>query len=375
MNQARRKAALVRSVKYNSEAIPDPEFDKTLIKHDVPPVPDNTSSLLTLQLERKPKLPQNKFLEYAKFDGTAQTGMLTRDFKIFVKMLDERQRRYPIHINVLGSATIQQLTGLICYKCSIQYPDVELNSAKQYSIFLVEEDGSIEPDFPPLEPLEPCSKFCFANLAIGPRGERAESSPSIRMEFPSFSMTSEVQSKAEAVWEDLKQLKLKQSEDNRRMDFHNTLIEAPTYRSYRIYCKARLKHEVQLGVSGEKIEIDPVSQRNSRFWVKQKAVSLPMETVASCDKLETKPNKTTFRVIYSPVHGPYYSVQASPSVSGTYKHYDFETDPNTAQEIVDKINNILELSASNSRREYLAFREIEQRRNRSIKKKSGNKIF
>lgn len=365
-------------VQYESDAVPDPEFDKLLIKQVVPPVPANTSSQLSLQIDRKPKLPQKRFLQYAKFDGTAQTGILTREFRIFVKMNDDRQRPYPIKICVIGTATIEELTGLICYNVAIMYPEVNLKTVKHYRIYMVEEDGEIEPDFPPLDPSEPCSKFCFLYLAIAPYGERGDNwSPSVRMEFPSFSMTSEIQSKAEAACNELKQLKLQQSEVNREMDLHNTMIEAPLYRSYRVYAKARLKYEVQLGVSGEKIEIDPVQQRNTtRFWIKPKAVSLPFDLVASCELLETKPNKSTFRILYSNSNGPYYgSLDTSTSAPKMFKHYDFETDLSTAQEIVSKVGNILTLHMSNSRRKYMAFCETRKRHQSSVKKKSGNKIF
>lgn len=375
---ARRKVANIKTVQFDTDPVPDPEFDKLLEKHNVPPAPANTSSQLTQQMERKPKLPQNKFLEYAKFDGTAQTGMPTRDFRIFVKMLDERQKRYPIQISVIGSATIQQLTGLICYKCLIQHPELQLQSVKYYSIYMVEEDGEIEPDFPPLDPSEPCSKFCFLYLAIAPTASRADSSPTVRMEFPSFSMTSEIQVKADAAINELKELRLQQSEVNREMDLHNTMVEAPLYRSYRVYAKARLKYQVDLGVSGEKIEINPVQPRNSRFWVKQKAASLSIDTVASCELLEIKPNKSTFRILYSNINGSYFgSLDASTSStgSGLFKHYDFETDDQTAQEIVNKITHILAMSTSNSRRKYMTFCETRKRHQSSMKKKSGNKIF
>jgi len=39
-----------------------------------------------------------------------------------------------------------------------------------------------------------------------------------------------------------------------------------------------------------------------------------------------------------------------------YKHHDFEADTDTANEIVHKINNILELRLSPVRKEYVAVR-------------------
>lgn len=40
--------------------------------------------------------------------------------------------------------------------------------------------------------------------------------------------------------------------------------------------------------------------------------------------------------------------------SSSFRHYDFITNPVTAAEIVEKINNIIEVRSSTSRREYLA---------------------
>lgn len=46
-------------------------------------------------------------------------------------------------------------------------------------------------------------------------------------------------------------------------------------------------------------------------------------------------------------------LQASPS----FKHYDFEAEKEVAEEIVQKINLILNMRTSQSRREYLAVKE------------------
>ena len=46
----------------------------------------------------------------------------------------------------------------------------------------------------------------------------------------------------------------------------------------------KTKVDVQVGISCEKIEIDPLQQATSaRFWSKQKAVSYDMDNVVSCE--------------------------------------------------------------------------------------------
>ena len=52
------------------------------------------------------------------------------------------------------------------------------------------------------------------------------------------------------------------------------------------------------GISGEKIEIDPVVQQrvSAKFWVRQKAATYDMDSVVACDLLDAKSNsRSTFR--------------------------------------------------------------------------------
>lgn len=92
------------------------------------------------------------------------------------------------------------------------------------------------------------------------------------------------------------------------MEVHKTTMESQLYKSFQVYIinKVRSKIEVHLGISGEKIEIDPVQQKSSKFaLVRQKAVSHHMDSVAWCDIIEEKSreNKTVFRIIYCPSYG------------------------------------------------------------------------
>lgn len=101
-----------------------------------------------------------------------------------------------------------------------------------------------------------------------------------------------------------------------RMKVHTTAMEAPLYQCFKVFIihKVRAKTEIQLGISGEKIEIDPVQQRNSKFSLqKQKAVSYHMDSVAWCELLDTKSGRATFRLVYSLSHG--YQNQGSLDVS------------------------------------------------------------
>lgn len=94
----------------------------------------------------------------------------------------------------------------------------------------------------------------------------------------------------------------KQMSADIQMKVHTTAMEAPFYRSYRVYIvsKVRPKIEIHLGISGDKIEIDPVQQKSSKFpFVKQKAVTHDMDSVAWCKITDTRSSRTVFKLVYS----------------------------------------------------------------------------
>jgi len=65
--------------------------------------------------------------------------------------------------------------------------------------------------------------------------------------------------------------------------------EAPLFQSFNveIFTKVRTKVEIHLGISGERVEIDPCQQASTaRFWQKQKAVSYDLDQVVSCEVVE-----------------------------------------------------------------------------------------
>ncbi|XP_063700648.1 stress-activated map kinase-interacting protein 1 [Culicoides brevitarsis] len=361
MEYDRRRASKIKRVKYNDNVSIDLETDCDLFQRKEVPKNLKLTSVLSDQLEKHSKLPQNKFQEYAKYDGTAQRDIKT--FKIFLTMLGEPLSNYPLEISVISNASIEEFIGLICYKCSIQNPDVPLMSVRNYGLNMAEEDGDVDPDFPPLESTEPCSKFHFGYLALVERRDsNGGDSPSVRLDFPSLSMTSEAQSKADVTLNDVQKSSNEHLENIRKMDYHNMMIEAPHYRMYHVYKinKARMKIEIKLGVSGEKMEIDPAQQKPNKFWPKFKSVSHSMDSVAWCEKLEEKSSKTIFRIYYSLAFGLQHIQQESSSPlqgSATFKYYDFEAETSTANEIIEKVNNILEICASTSRREFIAMKE------------------
>lgn len=127
-------------------------------------------------------------------------------------------------------------------------------------------------------------------------------------------------------------------------------------------------------MSGEKLEIDPIQPQNSFWSSRQKAISHCMDSIAWCEITgETSAYNSTLRIVYSisPSSQQYDNIMPSSSLSSssksnatmaTFKHYDFVTNAVTAREIVQKINNIIEVRSSGTRREYLQKRSITTRK-------------
>jgi hypothetical protein len=372
MDQDRKKTNRIKHVKWewNPVVLTDDEraglFERKNFRHTDKDICIKKHSLLSDQLEKCPNLPQNPFAEYAKYDGNAQIGVPTRKYGIFLTMLEPDERNYPMHVIVLAQAKVQDLIGLICWKCSLKYGQHKLkDSVDHYGLYIAEDDGDVDCDFPCLDPRETVGKFGFNYLALVECLKKDEDSKSLEREEVEVVLSQEPWLKPKS--------QQQENDDLVRMQGHMIAMEAPLYQSYRVYIinRVRAKTEIHLGISGEKVEIDPVIQQkvSAKFWNRQKAVSYDMDTIAACDLTDTKSSsRSTFRLVYH--HSSGGSEQAESLQHHTdlasYKHHDFEADHRTAEEIVQKINHILELRSSVRRREYLALRERKSHRKRSF---------
>ncbi|XP_050077484.1 stress-activated map kinase-interacting protein 1 [Anopheles maculipalpis] len=400
---ARIMASLTKSVKLDDSSVQqseeDDEYDQLFIRrsssseHEPSSSAKRLSSTLTEQMSALPNLPQNQFLEYAKYDGTGHIEVPVRTFKVFVHALPEEQRAFPLPVCVLATTKIQDFIGLICYKCTIANPTVELRSVRHYGLFMTEEDGELDMDFPPLDSNEPCSKFRFTHLVLAerqippsvslqpvlpissvgqslrfntwstglttPTSATAPTSTSamklVKQQSETYSLSSSAQQRTQQTSDPsrntLPRISNQQKEDLDRIKGHTSKIEAPLYRTFQVNIlhKSRLKTEVQLGISGDRFEIDPIPHNPSKFWTRQKPACHPMDSVAACSIMERKQSKAVLRLVYCA--GNVVSGDAEGPV--VFKHYDIETTPDTADQIVEKVNNILEVRLSPIRREYI----------------------
>ncbi|XP_013111260.1 stress-activated map kinase-interacting protein 1 [Stomoxys calcitrans] len=442
MDIARRKAAKTKCVNYEDEII-QPERSDFFVRKLVKPQPklslengaegedssDKLKSKLSIQLANSPKQVMNKFQEYAKFDGTSQSGVQTKRINVFLSMLPEKERNYPLKICVLSHAKISDVIGLVCYKASIKFPNLPLKSIRHYGLYMTEDTDDLE-TFPPLDNCEPCSKFGFSHLTLAER----RSLPNFHG-APTKSMTSE-EDKAriaamavsslnssiagvDGAFDDRDDVDGNQNNTGgegrvddleERILSQDDMLEAPVYRTFtlNIIDKKFFKTEVILGISGERIEID--QHKHGKFWTKQRAVTYPIDAVAHCEIVEKRTMKAILRIwlksasainpanmndtkssslnttAHSPSSPGHYPHFASPfnflnnsSVSGStsansssnqsirFKHYDFETTLPIAEQILKKLNCILGVTTSEVRREFLNVKQRKMEKSQAKK--------
>lgn len=127
---------------------------------------DHKKSGLSSLMEQFTHLPLNPYMEYARYDGSGQVNIPTRKYRIFLTMLPEEQKHYPLYICCIAIAKIQDLIGLILLKFSTTHSDFTLKSVTDYGLYITEEDGEVDSDFPNLDPKESVAKFGFTCLGV-----------------------------------------------------------------------------------------------------------------------------------------------------------------------------------------------------------------
>lgn len=381
-------------------------FDKKQLPSENEEKKKPKMSSLSWLLENAAIQGSNPFLEYAKFDGKASVGA-TKKMDIFLTMALPADRSYPISVVVIATAKIQELIGLVCWQYTNEGREPMLHdNIERYCLHIAEDDGEVDMDFPSLDPKEPVSKFGFSKLALVekdlPTAKSPKSSFVVTIFVPNrgfnkFQMENMNIPMRDILQRILKRRKIrprpglnynleKQEEPGVSIDLDATLASMDTmefslvrenstrrhhnegsedevstmadsltshqYKSYIVSMVHRLRAntDVQLGVSGEKVEVDPVGSKGTKFF-KQRAMTYDADNIASCEVLEEKSTgKSVFRITYL--------------ISHDYKHSDFEADSEVCNEIVSKINNILELRLSPARKDYVATRAAKHLRKR-----------
>lgn len=350
-------------------------------------------SKLTEQLETLPPIQLNKYREFSTFDGSSYAAQETKTIQVFLTTVHEL-RDYPIKCCVHSAAKIEEFIGYILFKIINLYPEYsdQLDEVKTYGLYISDETGEPDLDFPPLDLNEQISKYQFTYLALAKIRHMPQfthrtlsvASDTTNMIYPSSV-------KRQPSIETNQSLPLNNSKiTSDVMTVHDSMIEAPNYRAYRVILitKKHFRSEVQLGISAEKIEIDPLSQKSSNYFFKQKSSHFVTDAVAWCEITMRKSSRFEFKIAYNPLfYDPFSVTTASTSFSSavvnnsvssfseasmqtnySLKIITFETDPTSAEEIRLKINYILQLKTSCVRREFLN-RQEKKTRNSFIRKK------
>eukprot|EP00102_Acyrthosiphon_pisum_P021788 XP_016658998.1 PREDICTED: target of rapamycin complex 2 subunit MAPKAP1 isoform X4 [Acyrthosiphon pisum] len=235
------KSANVRHVKWEITpvSLTDEEKAELFPKKDISHQKKNYVSELSKLLKACPYLPINPFREYSKYDGNAQLGEATRKYSMFITMLNLERRNYPMQVSIIATAKVHDLIGLVCWKCTIEYPDCTLkDSVDCYALYIAEDDGEIDFDFPCLDSRETVAKFGFGFLAIVERDSKFA---------PSTSNHSPTSQEGNSVLSENVNTKAQQQLEG---ELNKLLaIEAPLYQLYHVNIlnKVRAKIEIHLG--------------------------------------------------------------------------------------------------------------------------------
>ena len=135
-------------------------------KKSVTKVP--TVSMLSQQLENLTVNDNNPWLEYGKFDGAGNPDQkFVRAYSIYYPFTVGELVNKPIQIFCRLDSRVSDLVGLACYKYTVEGREPRvLGLAENYSLFMCEEDGSVDWDFPALDSGEPLGKYGFNVLAV-----------------------------------------------------------------------------------------------------------------------------------------------------------------------------------------------------------------
>ncbi|XP_035759001.1 target of rapamycin complex 2 subunit MAPKAP1 isoform X6 [Egretta garzetta] len=300
-------------------------------------------SILSVRLEQCPLQLNNPFNEYSKFDGKGHVGTTaTKKIDVYLPLHTSQDKLQPMTVVTIANAKVHDLIGLICwqYTTTTSMPTVSI---------LLRMTVRLTQIFHPWIPMSP-----FTSLASAP-WHWLKSTPLPAWQQNSRSLSA--CSRGEEVSEEDPQIDIATVQD---------MLSSHHYKSFKVSMIHRLRFttDVQLGISGDKVEIDPVTNQkaSTKFWIKQKPVSIDSELLCACDLAEEKsPSHAIFKLTYLSNHD--------------YKHFYFESDAATVNEIVLKVNYILESRASTARADYFAQKQKKLSRRTSFsfqkEKKSG----
>uniref|UniRef100_A0A8B9WCK8 Target of rapamycin complex 2 subunit MAPKAP1 n=2 Tax=Laurasiatheria TaxID=314145 RepID=A0A8B9WCK8_BOSMU len=351
-------------------------FEKKSLKEKPPN--SGKQSILSVRLEQCPLQLNNPFNEYSKFDGKGHVGTTaTKKIDVYLPLHSSQDRLLPMTVVTMASARVQDLIGLICWQYTSEGREPKLNdNVSAYCLHIAEDDGEVDTDFPPLDSNEPIHKFGFSTLALVEKysspGLTSKESLFVRINAAhGFSLIQVDNTKVTMKEILLKAVKRrkgsqkisgpqyrleKQSEPNVAVDLESTLESQSAWE----FCLVRENSSRADGVFEEDSQIDiaTVQDMLSSHHYKSFKVSMIHRLRFTTD---VQLGHAIFKLTYLSNHD--------------YKHLYFESDAATVNEIVLKVNYILESRASTARADYFAQKQRKLNRRTSFsfqkEKKSG----
>uniref|UniRef100_A0A8C6VPH7 Target of rapamycin complex 2 subunit MAPKAP1 n=1 Tax=Naja naja TaxID=35670 RepID=A0A8C6VPH7_NAJNA len=296
-------------------------------------------SILSVRLEQCPLQLNNPFNEYSKFDGKGHIGTTaTKIIDVYLPLHTNQDKLQPMTVVTIANAKVQDLIGLICWQYTSEGREPKLNdNVSAYCLHIAEDDGEVDTDFPPLDCNEPIHKFGFSTLALVEKysspGLVAKQSLFVRINAAHGFSLIQVES-LKVTMKDILQKALKRrkgsqrgsggdesslemdldcksgalspivflfcsrgeeiSEEDPQIDIATVqdMLSSHHYKSFKVSMIHRLRFttDVQLGISGDKVEVDPVTNQkaSTKFWIKQKPISIDSELLCTCDLAEEK---------------------------------------------------------------------------------------
>uniref|UniRef100_A0A8C8RNH8 Target of rapamycin complex 2 subunit MAPKAP1 n=1 Tax=Pelusios castaneus TaxID=367368 RepID=A0A8C8RNH8_9SAUR len=365
-------------------------------------------SLLSVRLEQCPLQLNNPFNEYSKFDGKGHVGTTaTKKIDVYLPLHTSQEKLLPMTVVTIANAKVHDLIGLICWQYTSEGREPKLNdNVNAYCLHIAEDDGEVDTDFPPLDSNEPIHKFGFSTLALVEKysspGLAAKQSLFVRINAAHGFSLIQVDS-MKVTMKDILQKALKRRKGSQRgsgsqeqsghpcrelsEDFWSIYSNSQKSKQkgpqYRLEKQSEPNVPVDLDCTLESqstLEFCLVRENSSRG--EEISEEDPQIDIATVQDMLSSHHYKSFKV--SMIHRLRFTtdVQLGHAIfkltylsNHDYKHLYFESDAATINEIVLKVNYILESRASTARADYFAQKQRKLSRRTSFsfqkEKKSG----
>ncbi|XP_068104053.1 target of rapamycin complex 2 subunit MAPKAP1 [Hyperolius riggenbachi] len=314
-------------------------------------------SILSVRLEQCPLQLNNPFNEYSKFDGKGHVGTTaTKKIDVYLSMQTSQDKLLPMTVVTIANAKVHDLIGLICWQYTTEGREPKLNdNVDAYCLHIAEDDGEVDTDFPPLDSNEPIHKFGFSTLALVEKYSSpnlaAKQSLFVRINAAHGFSLIQVDSTSVTMREILEKA-LKRRRGSQRNSGPQYRLEKQNQPNIPVDLDSTLE-------SQNSLEFCLVRENSSRGEEPQEEET--QIDIATVQDMLSSHHYKSFKV--SMIHRLRFTtdVQLGHAMfkltylnNHDYKHLYFESDAATVNEIVLKVNYILESRASTARADYFA---------------------